>query len=169
MRTARASVIVASVATILSGGCASPSHQFWQLPLRFDVFIVQNDRVHFPSNVLTGPIPGAEAKAVIPGDPWSEAAKVIAQAVSDCFKYGYHAGEVGARVECGWSTTTYRLLSIQWGQGYDLKRAELMWAAYSEYLKKLPTPMPMYSPKIKDYERAMRAMQGWSNEPGGTR
>ena len=148
-------------------GCASPSHQFQPLPLRLDVFTVQNDRVHFPANVLTGPLPGIEAKAVIPGDPWSEAAKVIAQAVSDCFKWAYHAGEVGARVECGWSSTTFRLVSIQWGEGYDLKRVELMWNAYLEYLKKLPQPVPMYQPNRADFERAMQAFQGWRDEPRG--
>jgi len=164
MRTPNAFIAIIAGATFASG-CASPSRPYRQLPLRLDVFVVQNDRVHFPSNVLTGPMPGIEAKAALVGDPWSEAAKIIAQAVSDIFKHAYHAGEVGARVECGWSTTTFRLLSIQWGEGYDLKRAELMWGGYLEYLKKLPSPVPVYSPRVEDYARAMQEMQGWSDKP----
>jgi hypothetical protein len=158
-------VVVAISIPFLFCSCSTPTHLFSPIPIRLDLFVVQNDRVHFPRTVLTGPLPGEPVtKAVIPGDPWSEAAKVIAQAVSDCFKYGYHAGEVGAVNEVGWSTTTYRLFGFQWGIGYDLERAKLMWNAYLEYLKKLPTPMPMYSPKVENYARDMQAWHGWAEK-----
>ena len=40
-----------------------------------------------------------------------------------------------------------------------------MWGGYLEYLKKLPSPVPVYSPRVEDYARAMQEMQGWSDKP----
>ena len=166
----KSAIVLVSIATLTAtlAGCATPNRPYTQLPIRMDVFVVQNDRFHFPRTVLTGPLPNdITMKAAIPGDPWSEAAKVIAQAVSDCFKWGYDAGKHGASHEVGWSTTTYRLFGIQWGNSYDLERAKLMWEAHLRFLDKLPTPIPMYRPNVEDFARAMQAFQGWRDELRG--
>jgi len=147
-------------------GCSSPGKPFKPIPISLGVFVVQLDKFHYPSNLHTGPMPPKIESKAVPG--MLEAIAVIAKAVSEIFRHAYHAGEIGAQYEVGWSTTSYRLVQLQWGNAiteYDQHRVDKMWEAYFEWLKKLPTPLPMYQPKAENFSESMQRLQGWSENP----
>ena len=161
----RATVLVSiAVLTAALAGCATPDRPYVQLPLELRVIHVESSRANIPVTQFTGPLPGqAETKAV-PG--MMEAIAVIAQAVSNCFKWGFQSAASQARNANQHVFISVDVVSIRWGAPKEPEQSAQMWAMYSKFLDKLPTPIPMYHPNVEDFARAMQAFQGWSDEPG---
>ena len=164
MRTAKAAVI-ASVAAAIISGCASPSRPYTQLPIELRIIHVESSRANIPVTQFTGPLPGQVETKTIHG--MMEAIAVIAQAVSDCFKWGFQSAASQARNANQHGFISVDVVSIRWGSPKEPVQSAQMWAMYSRFLDKLPTPIPMYRPNVEDFARAMQAFQGWRDEPRG--
>lgn len=162
----RAAAIVAVTAAAALSGCASPSHHFRQLPIELRVIHVESSSANLPRELFTGPLPlSASSKAMIPGDPWSEAAKIIAQAVSDSFKWGFQSASFQSEHATQHKFISVDILSMRWGEPKEPMQSAQMWAEYRAFLGKLPQPIPMYKPNVEDFAKSMQALQGWSDMP----
>ena len=94
---ARKATVLVSIAvlTAVLSGCATPDRPFVQLPLELRVIHVESSRANIPVTQFTGPLPGQVETKAVPG--MMEAIAVIAQAVSDCFKWGFQSAASQAR------------------------------------------------------------------------
>lgn len=162
----RAAAIVAlTAATAISCGCSSFSPPFQQLPIELRVIHVESSRANIPVTQFTGPLPGQIEAKMVPG--MMEAIAVIAQAVSDCFKWGFQSASSQARNANQHGFISVDVVSLRWGAAKEPIQSAQMWAMYSKFLDKLPTPIPMYKPNVEDFARSMQALQGWSDSPEG--
>jgi hypothetical protein len=158
--------LVSAVAIIAAlAGCATPDRPYVQLPIELRVIHVESSRANIPVTQFTGPLPGQVETKAIPG--MMEAIAVIAQAVSDCFKWGFQSAASQARNANQHGFISVDVVSIRWGSPKEPEQSAQMWDMYSKFLDKLPTEIPMYHPNVEDFARAMQAFQGWRDEPRG--
>jgi len=164
---ARKATVLVSIAvlTAVLSGCATPDRPFVQLPLELRVIHVESSRANIPVTQFTGPLPGQIEAKMVPG--MMEAIAVIAQAVSDCFKWGFQSASSQARNANQHGFISVDVVSLRWGAAKEPIQSAQMWAMYSKFLDKLPTPIPMYKPNVEDFARSMQALQGWSDSPEG--
>ena len=157
---ARKATVLVSIAvlTAVLSGCATPDRPFVQLPLELRVIHVESSRANIPVTQFTGPLPGQVETKAVPG--MMEAIAVIAQAVSDCFKWGFQSAASQARNANQHGFISVDVVSIRWGSPKEPEQSAQMWDMYSKFLDKLPTPIPMYRPNVEDFARAMQAFQG---------
>jgi hypothetical protein len=129
------------------------------------VIHVESSRANIPVTQFTGPLPGQVETKAVPG--MMEAIAVIAQAVSDCFKWGFQSAASQARNANQHGFISVDVVSIRWGSPKEPEQSAQMWDLYSRFRDKLPTEIPMYHPNVEDFARAMQAFQGWRDEPRG--
>ncbi len=166
MRARKAAIIAVTSATL--SGCASSSHPYEQLPCEIRVIHVESNRANYPLPLFTGERPGVSEKAIIPGDPWSEAAKIIAQAVSDCFKWGFDAAKYQSRWAVQFGFISVDVVSIRWGQPKEIEQARMAWAANAAFMEHLPDTLPVNSRELgRRMVGETQRLQGWSDSARG--
>jgi len=159
-------ILVAIIVVILASGCASPTHLYEQLPLELRVIHVESSRANLPREMFTGPMPPPAKAKAIPG--MMEAIAVIAQAISNSFKYGFESASFQSEHAAQHGFIRVDIFSILWGEKTEPAQSAQMWAEYDKFLDKLPQSIPMYGPHPEDIRTRSQQFMGWSDKPSGS-
>lgn len=168
MESARTAIIAVVTASILSGGCASSSHQFQQLPCEIRVIHVESNRANYPLPLFVDSGPELKEK-IAPG--MIEAIAVIARAVSDCFKWGFDAAKYQSRWAIQFGFISVDIVQIRWGEQKEPVQAAMAWEANKVFMDE-HLPMLHQAGVVTAEEMATATscarLIGWSKTMGGT-
>jgi hypothetical protein len=137
---------------LLTSGCASPT------PFEIRAFHFETNRANYPREIFTGPLPPIVTKQGLPADPWTEAFKVISQAISDIVKHVMHAEEYKSSAAIRFGYFTWDMVLIRWGPYREVKQARAMWREHERFLSHWPPVINM--PKPEDIREASQRFVG---------
>jgi hypothetical protein len=122
-----------------------------QFPLEIRVLHIESSRAHYPRDMFVAPNWAVAGKSIVPADPWSEAIKVVAQALSDIFRWGFDSQKYRSDHEARVGFLSIDGIIARWGKDTETEKTRMMWREHERFLSHWPNPIEMNCGKYPEY------------------